>query len=161
MNEYSSVTWEHATSYQKPLCTVEFKWKIENFSLLPKVVDTFYDSPQFSYGGTEWCVRLFPNGESLHSSEGWIALYLSLIKGKTILKNFSCVFSIVKINGEKEYQKGFYLIFLTDRCMQGLKNFLEKDKLIRRKSKFYPSDTLNISVWLQYENPEHLIRKYC
>lgn len=161
MNKCSSVNWvPHATVYQKPLSNVEFKWKIENFSLLPNVVDTFYDSPLFSYANMEWRVRLFPNGESLHSSEGWIALYLEMVKGEMFLK-VSCVFGIENINGDKEFQKGLSCIHLGRFQMQGLKNFLEKDKLIRWKSEFYPSDTLTISIWLQYETPDHLIRKYC
>lgn len=147
--------------YQRPLSTIEFKWKIENFTLLPKIVDTFYDSPLFSYQDIEWCLRLLPNGESRNSSEGWIAIYLQKVGGVEYLIVDSVVFGIEKINGDKEFQKGLSRIYFPTNSLRGLKNFLKMDKLIQRKSELYPSDTLTISICLRYETPKHLTRKYC
>lgn len=166
MSEYSSVDWYASVDkFEKPPSTVEFKWKIENFSSLPKEVDTFYESPHFSSVSFEWCLVLLPNGESLHSSEKWIGLYLKRAESDDMphmpCTECTCVIGIENIYGTKEFQKGFSCRLLTDRSTLGWKTFLERDELIRRKSQFYPTDTLTISIWLQHEIPENLIGKCC
>lgn len=168
MSEYSSVEWNTCVNrLEKPRSTVEFKWKIENFSSLPKEVDTFYESPHFSSAGFEWCLILLPNGESLHSSEGWMGLYLKMFESdvsKHILFcmiNIDCIIGIENINGTKEFQKGVSKCMMHNKSTSGWKTFLKRDELIRRKSQFYPTDTLTICIWLQHEIQEYSIGKSC
>lgn len=163
-NEFHSIEWTmDEDSILKPHSSVEFKWEIKNFSALPKGIDTFYESPKYNSSGFSWRLRLYPNGISrcTCTSEDWMGLYLEMCSGHQRNIIIYCVVGIENINGTKDFLKGLNSVHFRRTDVKGWKKFLEVDELARRKSEFYPSDTLTFSIWIRHDIPESLRRKYC
>lgn len=57
-------------------CVNTFVWKVPKFFNLPEKVDQYIESPNFTFFGIPWCLKLYPYGETAYESDGWIGFYL-------------------------------------------------------------------------------------
>lgn len=55
---------------------LDVEWSISNFDSLSDEADKYYASPSFSFNGSSWYLKIYPNGRTADKSVGYIGLCL-------------------------------------------------------------------------------------
>lgn len=145
------------------LTDIAVEWKIkELFSLSPEVGKSF-DSPRFSFAGTSWFLRIYPNGTA-GRTEGFLNLFLrNAISGPPICLDFDLGLknNDGKINPEIIHNT--YTFGKTDGY--GKYEFIHRSQLLEKKSELMPSGILTLVCRIRYptppENSSKSFDRYC
>lgn len=126
----------------------KFTWKIENFSMLPHQKGKFLLSPVFCVDildKTEWCLVLFPRGDSRETSKGYLSCAITQntpsSSNKTILK-LGC--SLIIETADNSFDELKSIANLEVGNSISVSKFIALKILYQNKDLYLPRDVLTI-----------------
>lgn len=141
----------------------DVEWSIPNFFSLPQKNGESYWSPNFSLGGQEWFMRIFPNGgwSGNENSEHIDLIVVRNFSGRPSMQNISL--SLKTVTGEKDNEhfaklfqgwteRGFGHIFL---------QFISRSELTTRQSELMPHGALTVVCTMSQAAPARNTSKSC
>lgn len=137
---------------------VTFEWKIEAFSSLAVEIDTFYNSPKFYFSNASWNLKIYPNGEKEHETEGSIGLYL-MKKSSDSPVTLNYTIGLKTVDGKKEANQNYTYIFHHKDWGYGRRNLISRSDLLNKKSELLPSDVLTITCTMKNNEPKDVTGK--
>ena len=142
--------------FPKGLC--EINWRVPNFFSLPTKDGLWYYSPGFSFAGESWNLMIYPNGRSDHASTGYIGVYIWRQSfGRGIHLEFS--FGLKTLEGVKKEEQYRLAVFETTKST-GIHKFVQRSKLLGKKSELVPDDHLTIFCTLREVKSTEYFGKY-
>lgn len=137
------------------------EWRIkEFFSLSPEV--RYFDSPTFSFDGTSWVLRIYPNG-TLGTPDGFIHLFLRReTSGPPISLDFDL--GLKNFDGKINPEKHFTRTFVTKQGF-GEPQLINRTQLLEEKFELVPSNILSLVCRIRYPTSPDISSKsfdrYC
>lgn len=126
-----------------------FEWQIEAFLSLPEEDGKSYTSPSFSFAGESWHLRIYPNGESVNNSVGYIGVYL--IRNMSISPITLALFlGIKRVKGKKNPETQIICVFDKENDGYGISKLLKRSTLSEKESEIMPSGILTIVCTADY-----------
>lgn len=124
---------------------VDVEWRIEDFFSFTDTLNGYF-SPDFSLGGQEWGIRIYPNGGwSGGKPTGYTDLiFIRRFTGRAIMQHISL--SIKTVTGEKDHEH-FEKLFEgwgTRGLGQKFLRFVSRSELLSRRSELVPNGVLTI-----------------
>lgn len=128
--------------------SLDIEWEIKNFFSLSEKDGTRYWSPEFSFDGQTWSLRIHPNGASWNYSFGHIDLWLCR-KSPGIPNRQEFSFAFKTLHGKKVLERHRTGTF-KGLDSHGFPRFISRFEVSRRKSELLPSGVLTVVCSIKY-----------